>query len=67
MWNAREMEEAAARGSTVPPQYLRIGDSHVTLTDPTSCKAPPPPGCTFLFALNNAGSYVFGIAYLWTV
>jgi hypothetical protein len=58
MWNAREMEDAAARGSTVPPQYLRIADSHVTIVDSLRKDQQLPPGCKFAFALNNAGSYV---------
>lgn len=58
LWNAREMEAAAARGESIGPSFLRIADSFVSAVDPKSIvpAGQPPPSAPYVFSLNNAGA-----------
>lgn len=60
LWNAREMEAAAARGGSIGPEWLNLTDSFVSVVDPKNLgpnDAPPLEGFNrYVFALNNAGA-----------
>ncbi|GAA6027998.1 hypothetical protein JCM8097_001822 [Rhodosporidiobolus ruineniae] len=51
-WNAAEMEEAARKNQTVPPQYLNLQDAFVHPLPPRAGEKTPTQ---FQFALNSAG------------
>lgn len=60
LWNAREMEAAAARGDSIGPEWLNMTDSFVSVVDPKVLgpnDRPPAEGFNrYVFALNNAGA-----------